>query len=520
MTELAVDDDGITVRGSGDLPVDVCFDGARVFSFWLRRDTEARGRDLFFAWPPALRRFLDGSVTVSLVDPATGEEWVRRDAVLGTADRRIRVVDANGEPMGLDKSLRLSHLFGERDATQTKPVLDAMETVLGALEAAGVQPFIAYGTLLGAIREQNFIGHDSDADLGYVSAHHDPVQVIAESFDLQRRLERMGYAIRRYSGVAFKISVVEADGATRGLDVFGGFMREDHLYLMGEVGCPFRWEWLYPRTTATLAGREFPVPAVPERLIEAMYGPHWRIPDPAFEFTVARTTTRRLNGWFRGMRGGIDRRWARQRAGKNPTAHWRGSSFVRSVREREPEIGTLVDLGCGFGADVLFLAKQGVHGVGLDFFPPELRRAEKRTANQGLEKLARFDYVNFNELRSVFATGTTLAREPGPRVVTARHVLDSVDAAATENLLRLAKMISRDSGRLHLQVQVVPTERSRRWELGSIDTDRLVAMIEATGGRVESQKLVSEREDDQIEDATASASPTILRMVVSWQRSA
>ena len=52
----------------------------------------------------------------------------------------------------------------------------------------------------GAVREGRLIGHDSDADLGYVSEHTHPVDVVRESFDLQRSLADMGYSISRYSG--------------------------------------------------------------------------------------------------------------------------------------------------------------------------------------------------------------------------------------------------------------------------------------------------------------------------------
>ena len=32
------------------------------------------------------------------------------------------------------------------------------------------------------------------------------------------------------------------------------------------------------------------------------YGASWRVPDPAFHFETPRSTHRRLNGWFRGIR--------------------------------------------------------------------------------------------------------------------------------------------------------------------------------------------------------------------------
>ena len=91
-----------------------------------------------------------------------------------------------GRPLGIDKSNRITTTFDTRDAEQTKPLLDSTEQVLAALHEAGVDAFPAYGTLLGAIREQDFIGHDSDVDLGYVSRHTHPLDVIRESFRLQR----------------------------------------------------------------------------------------------------------------------------------------------------------------------------------------------------------------------------------------------------------------------------------------------------------------------------------------------
>ena len=60
-----VDDEGIVARTSGeDVVVDVLFDGRRVWSFWVLRDSVAapHGGDRFVAWPKRLRRFLDGYV--------------------------------------------------------------------------------------------------------------------------------------------------------------------------------------------------------------------------------------------------------------------------------------------------------------------------------------------------------------------------------------------------------------------------------------------------------------------------
>src|SRR4029079_6459800 len=252
----------------------------RIASFWLRRDTQPKGADVFYPWPPALHRFLDGTTELGLIDHVSGAELYGAPAARAAGAGRIVVEDAQGNPLGLDKSNRLSRLFTSRSAEHLAPLLDALGTVNAALEETRVRTFLAYGTLLGAVRQGDFIGHDSDADLGYVSAHEHPVDAVLESFRLDRRLTRMGFEITRYSGLAFKVVVRESDGTSRGLDVFGGFLREGTLYLMGEVGHPFRREWLEPRSEVTLAGRAFPAPHPPERLLGAVFGAGWRGPAP------------------------------------------------------------------------------------------------------------------------------------------------------------------------------------------------------------------------------------------------
>lgn len=514
---LEVTDDALVVRGTADRALDVLFDGRRVLSFWLQRDTTGSGPDRTYPWPPPLRRFLDGTTTLSLVDHVTERELYSADLSFGTSSDRIRVEDGQGNPLGFDKSMRLTKLFESRSAEHVKPLLDSMEAVLDGLEKAGVRPFLAYGTLLGAVRAGELIGHDSDADLGYVSAHDHPADAMLESFRLQRTLRGMGFQIMRYSGLAFKVTVRESDGSPRGLDVFGGFMRDGQLYLMGEVGHPFQSDWIEPRRTVTLEGREFPAPARPEHLLEAMYGPSWQVPDPAFKFETPRSTQRRLNGWFRGTRVGIQARWDRFTWSGN--APGPPSAFVTWVRRQEPDMATVIDLGCGTGGDALWLARKGVRTWALDYFPRAFRKAARRAVRKELP--VTFQWANLSELRSVAVTGAQLAREPGPRVMLARHVADATDRAGRENLLRLARMVVRDSGRLYLQVQTARTPTSRRVGISPLDLDRLIEQVHATGGSVLERYDLDERADgadDADEPASSSTGPTMSRLVIAWNR--
>jgi hypothetical protein len=512
-----VDDAGVHLTSVEDTVVDALFDGRRIWSFWTLRDTRPGDGGLVAEWPPALRRFLNGTTQLSVVEHVSGRVLFDDEISLGSSADRIAVVDSSGRPLGIDKSNRITTTFETRDRDQTAPLLDSTEQVLSALLEAGVDAFPVYGTLLGAIREQDFIGHDSDVDLGYVSRHKHPLDVIRESFRLQRHLWERGYSIDRYSAAAFKVAVREADGAVRGLDVFGGYFLNGRLYLMGEIGTPFEEEWVFPLGTCTFAGRTLPAPARPEKLLEATYGPNWKVPDPAFHFATPRATNRRLNGWFRGTRFNRkiwDARYSQVRE-KLPTRN--PSALARHVFKTEGTVSRLVDVGAGRGADSLWFAREGVPALALDYSRGAANAVRRQAEEEGLD--VEVGWMNLLELRSVLAQGARVARLPGTPTLLANYLIDAIDQRGLEALTRFARMTLGAGGRMYADFEALrPGERppppGPRGGTRPKNAERVLQTLRASGAVIVQTNEVPTSDHTEGEGSDR----PVVRLVAEWPK--
>ena len=513
VTSVRVDDEGIHAATDAEVVLDVLFDERRIWSFHLPRDGEEQGDGYVVPWPSALRRFLNGHTHLQVAEHVAQRVVYDEEVHLGeqppTGEDRIAVVNEHGLPLGIDKSLRLAQTFDTRSAEHVAPLLDSIQEVLGALKRAGVDAFPVYGTLLGAVRGGRLIGHDSDADLGYVSRHTHPVDVVRESFDLQRALSEAGYVISRYSGAAFKVDVTEGDGSIRGLDVFGGFLRDGWLHLMGEIRTPFREDWIFPLGTTTLEGRTLPAPANTDEFLVATYGPTWLVPDPAYVFETPDSTHRRLNGWFRGTRIKRDEWDAKYTAQRHAEADLEPSDFAHWVRRRNGSVPErVVDLGCGRGADALWFARAGATVKGLDYSPRGSYAVAAIAADEGLPLELRT--MNLLELRSVLAEGALEAHAPGPKVVTARHLADATNRVGRDNLWRLASMMLRAGGRFYLEFLVDKGDDAfaRKNHLRTLRPSSVEAELGSHGATVLTCKMNSE----------ADTGRRTCRMVVAWEQ--
>jgi hypothetical protein len=151
---------------------------------------------------------------------------------------------------------------------------EALRAAMRCLGAAGIEVFLTAGTLLGAIRDGDFIGFDKDIDLG-VSAKV-PMERIARALSADPDFEgnwapgRDGilYCWCWRQSVAIDFFRFYEEGDT----VWYGLYR--HGRLIKWVHRPFGL------TDFTWHGMKTRIPENSEFFLEEVYGPGWRIPDP------------------------------------------------------------------------------------------------------------------------------------------------------------------------------------------------------------------------------------------------
>ena len=237
------------------------------------------------------------------------------------------------------------------------------------------------------------------------------------------------------------------------------------------------------------------------------------MPDPAYKFGTPPSTARRLNGWFRGTR--VNREvWDRaySRLPSEPPVI-RPSPFARWVRRQEGGIPrAVVDVGCGTGTDDLWFARKGASVLGLDYALRGSTPVAELAASEGADLT--FRAVNLNELRSTLTESARVARQPGPRVVTARHIADATDRVGRAHLWRACDMMLRGGGRLYVEWLTHRGSHdpyAREQHLRPVPIARVVAELESRGATV-----LARRQTRVL--ANSRAGHRIGRLVVEWRR--
>lgn len=150
----------------------------------------------------------------------------------------------------------------------------------------GLPVYLTWGTLLGAVRERNFIGHDTDIDLAYLSAATTDFEIVEENETIVRVLRARGLSVQRHSKGQLHVNVAGDQRAARlpayNLDVWTSWIRDGRYYHYPDIKGDIAATAIIPLERAALRDEHLLVPADPAPLLRGFYGDGWAAPDPAY----------------------------------------------------------------------------------------------------------------------------------------------------------------------------------------------------------------------------------------------
>jgi hypothetical protein len=196
-------------------------------------------------------------------------------ALLHAANSFLHQVDLALGPHGLTQT------FEVKSEQQKKQAYSQLSQFLADLKQGfGVNAFVSSGTLLGFARNGEFLAHDDDLDICYISNESTPEKIVKERKEIIAFLVDKAYRVAE-SDVAHLWVHSREDVQ---FDLFTGWIKNDRC-MMNPLPLPgVAVSDVLPLQTMDSHGYPIMLPAKPEALMVLNYGENWQVPDPLWKF--------------------------------------------------------------------------------------------------------------------------------------------------------------------------------------------------------------------------------------------
>lgn len=171
------------------------------------------------------------------------------------------VIDAN-DALHRDKRKKVyDNCSKEMDRLRS---LNLLKHVTQILDENNIPYWLDYGTLLGAIRDNDLIDGDNDIDIGTFKKDHPRIQTLLEKALPRNKIQPNG-AYNEH------INVSNHGSRYTHLDIYG-YTQKDGFIQIEHYSKPRLNEWMFPLQEVKVKGISFRVPNMPELILEAEYG--------------------------------------------------------------------------------------------------------------------------------------------------------------------------------------------------------------------------------------------------------
>jgi hypothetical protein len=196
-------------------------------------------------------------------------------------------------PSLIDRSNRSNGESGEQGtfSAYSEQALDAVTLSIKRLEEIfkrefDIDVYLTWGTLLGAVRDGDYIAFDNDVDRAYLTNRSADFEIVEEHELIVRVLRQQGFPVQQNSKGQIHVRVHPDSqiwgGAIFNLDLWTTWAREGQYFHYPDIKGEVAADEVLPLRRFYFRGQFLWIPQGYQQVLHRFYGEGWRKPDPNY----------------------------------------------------------------------------------------------------------------------------------------------------------------------------------------------------------------------------------------------
>lgn len=333
-------------------------------------------------------------------------------------------------------------------------VFELVKFIKQCKQVTGYEIFATYGTLLGAIREQNAISQDFDFDVCLIIPNidnkEDLVEAFAHAIKKIRQLDSV-VDVNVSSATQYAVSYI-AFGIRFTIDFFLGWFERDIFYQAFSIDHRFGISEsdIFPLAQLKFASSELPGPKNYHKFLYAIYGESWGTRDDNFSYMTYFSKLGGLPPPENTVFGRISfnkKYWDDYYAKHDSIAA--PSQFAVFAESWGDTQANVIEVGAGSGRDSLYFLARG-HSVTItDYSSGALSLISNALTDNSRAHLKQLDYADTLNMEDFSRTNANQFD-----IFYSRFLFHAVSEVAELNLLNVANEILKNGGLLMAEFRV------------------------------------------------------------------